>query len=105
MFRATLYAKFDEYLALIRSVDFDGTTILFWSAEITRVENFIGAIKHAIDLYLRGDPFHAYDEFKKAVDATNIIPTLESNYGLYKDFYRLRENNSNFPLAKGELFH
>jgi hypothetical protein len=105
-FRKTLFDLFDKFMLEIKTLDMSDTSFAIPSAEKERVANIVVGIRDSIDFYLKGQPFLAYDVLDKAFVAYSIFSYLKN--GLYEIghyFYRLRENDSNFPVTKGEMFH
>jgi hypothetical protein len=92
----------DEYLNKAQTIEFPGEE----KAEtINKLKNIVEGIKRTIVEYYMGHPFKAYEMLDKTINQNQLYSHwVENNVG-YKDFYRIRVNDSKYPLERKDLFH
>lgn len=106
-FRSFLFNLLDNYLKKVKILKLDGAiSAASGAAEKIRVEQLVEGIKASIESYLNGQPYKAYEELNKSFTWTRLISDLRlENFISGNSFYRLRKEEANYALQKGQLFH
>ncbi len=105
-FRKGLFDKLDEYLNLVKTLDFLEFGIIHsFDLQIKPVVELIKGIKESVDLYLGGRPSDAYVNLKKSFDMAMFSHLTNDTLGVGECLYRFRRQSGNYPLSQKELFH
>lgn len=113
-FREYIFNLLDEYLLLLSNLKNQTIHIQGLSkpkkisTTIKIQEEFIRGLKNTINLYLDGQPYNAYEEFKKSIEyRTGKFKKILNINSFQKEesFYRIRLKQENYALSSTQMFH